>query len=180
MLLVPFLAFVQAFFVDECGQLPYRETVHKRNMELAHKRVEALLHQRTFHLVSAQRIGPVQHQHLDAGLSAGAHHQAQRGDEGVAADAHVLDIVHHNVHTFEHFRRRFTGAAIEGEHRQAGLGVLAAFHLVAGVDIAPHPMLRAIQGHQVHLGGFKQNVDGGTEVPVHPAGVGHQAHTLAS
>ena len=149
-------------------------------MELAHEGVITLLHQRTFHLVSAQRIGPVQHQDLNPGLAAGAHHQAQRGDEGVAAYPDILDVVHHHVDILEHRRRRLPRAPIKGEYRQPGFGVRAALYVVAGVGIATDAVLRTIERHQIHLRRLEQNVDGGTKVPVHPAGIGHQSHPLAA
>ena len=51
--------------------------------------------------------------------------------------------------------------------------------MAAGIDISPHTVLRAVQGHQVHFGCFEEDIDGRAEVAVHAAGVGHQPYTLA-
>ena len=128
----------------------------------------------------AQRVGPVQDHHFDVLLGAGAHHQAQGGDEGVGAGADVLDVIDHHIDPFQHVGRGFPGGTVQGVHRKAGFRVLAAGHVVAGVGVPADAVLRAVQGHEVHLGRLEEDVDGGAEVPVHAGGVRHQAHPLAA
>ena len=174
------LAAVEAFLVYEAGKLANGEAVDEGNGELAHEGVEFRFHKGAFHLEAAKRVGAVKDQHLYAGLGAGAHHQAKRGNECVAAGSNVLDVIDHYVYPLEHLLRGLTGGAVQGIHRKAGCGVRAAFNFVAGVGVPTDAVLRAEEGHQVHLRGLVQDVNGGTEVPVHAAGVGYKANALSN
>ena len=139
----------------------------------------AVAHERPLDLQPAQRVGPVEHHHRDAQLGAGTHHQAERGDEGVGAAAHVLDVIDHDIDALQHLFRRLPGAAEERVYRQAGVGVLAGLHLAAGIHVAAHAVLRSVEGDQVDARRLEEDVDGGTQLAVHPGGVGDQPDALA-
>jgi hypothetical protein len=62
---------------------------------------------------------------------------------------------------------------------KTGTGIFGAVHMVSGIHVSPHAMLRAEEGHQVHLRCLEEDVYGAAEVPVYAAGVGNQAHALA-
>ena len=57
--LVALLAAVEAFLVDEAGQLPYRETVNIRNAEFADKGEKTFLDARTLDFEAAERVRAV-------------------------------------------------------------------------------------------------------------------------
>ena len=139
----------------------------------------AVAHERALDLLAAERVGAVEHHHRDAHLGAGAHHQAEGGDEGVGAAAHVLDVVDHDVHALEHLPGGLAGAAEEGVHRQAGVRVLAGLDLAAGVDVPAHAVLGGVERDEPDVGGFEEDVDGGAQLAVHAGGVGDQADALA-
>ncbi len=62
-------------------------------------------------------------------------------------------------------------------HRKAGSRVFTGLHFAPGPDIAPHSVLRRIQGHKIHV--FAEYIDGRAKLPVNSARVGQQAHPLA-
>ena len=139
----------------------------------------AVAHERSLDLQPSQRVGPVEHHHRDARLGAAAHHQSERGDEGVGAAAHVLDVIDHDVHALEHLFRGLAGVAEKRMHRQAGVRVFAGIDLAAGIHVPAHAMLGSVEGDQLHVGRLEKDVDRGTQFPVHAGGVGHQADPLA-
>ena len=130
-------------------------------------------------LAPAQRVRAVEHHHRDAHLGAGAHHQAQRGDERVGPAAHVLDVVDHDVDAFEHLAGGLARVAVERMHGQAGALVPAGLDLAAGPDVAAHAVLWRVEGHELDVGRIVEDLDGGAELAVHPGGVGDQADALA-
>ena len=72
------------------------------------------------------------------------------------------------------------GLAVEGENGNAGAGVDGlSLDVLAGMGIAPYPVLRAEEGDQLHPRSAVQDVDGGVEVAVHARGIGHQPDALA-
>ena len=79
----------------------------------------------------------------------------------------------------DHLRGRFAVRAIDGIDGQAGGRVFRIGDVGAGIGVAPHPVLGGKELLQPDFRRVVQDVDGGTEVPVHAAGVGHQADTFA-
>jgi hypothetical protein len=61
---------------------------------------------------------------------------------------------------------------------KAGAGILGAVHMVSGIYVSAYAMLRAEEGHKVHLRGLEEDVDGTAELAVYAAGVGNEAHPL--
>ena len=177
--LVPFLVAVHPLFIDHLRQFPYRQPVEIRNFILADKREPGLFHQAAFHFQSPLRIGPVEHHYFNAQFPAGAHRQPQGADEGIGTGAHVLDIIDHHIDALEHLRRRFAGRSVQRIDGQASFLVYAVRHLSACIDIAAHPVFRAVKRHQIHFGSLLQYLDGGHQLAVHPAGIGQQAHAFA-
>ena len=171
---------VEAFLVDEAGQFADGEAVHIGDAEFTDEGEEVRFHEASLDLEAAQRVGTVQDHHFDVLLGTGTHHQAQGGDEGIGTGTDVLDVIDHHIDPLQHVGRRFPGGTVQGIHREAGFRVLAAGDMVTGVRIAPDAVLRAVQGHEVHLGRLEEDVDGGTEIPVHAGGVRYQAHPLAA
>ena len=173
------LAYVEPFLVDKHGQLPYRKAVDVGNGEFAHERVEARLYDAALHFVATQRVRPVQHHHFYALFGAGAHHKAQGADEGIAARADVLDVVHHYIDACKHFCRWFPVLAVDGKDRHSCRRVRCVFDLGSGVGVASHPVFRAEEGHDFNSGGLEEDVDGGVQVAVDAAGVGDYSYLLA-
>ena len=92
----------------------------------------------------------------------------------------VLDVIDHHIDPLQHVGRGLPGGTVQGVHRKAGFRVLAAGDVVAGIGVAADAVLRPEQGDEIHLGCLEEDVDGGTEVPVHPGGIRHQAHPLVA
>ena len=176
---VSFLAAVHPFLIYHNGNLTGGQAVDKRYGILAHKGEETLPHVCPFHFFASKGVGAVQHHNLNASLGACAHHKAKRRYKGIAACTNILDVIDHDVYPLKHFRGRFTRGAVEGMHGKAGLRVFPAFHVISGVGVSPHPVLRAVKCHKVHLRGVKKDIYGGTEVTGNAAGVGHKAHALS-
>ena len=80
---IALLAAVQALLVDQCRQLPYRQSIDIRDVELADEGIVPVLDGAALDLEPAERVGAVENDDLDALLSAGAHQQAEGTDEGI-------------------------------------------------------------------------------------------------
>ena len=157
--LLSVLRAVQPLFVYQHSQLTHRKAVDIRDFVLTYKRMETIAHQGALHFSAAQGIGPVKHHYRDFETGAGAHHEPEGGDEGIGAAAHILDIVQDNIHSLEHLRRRLTGSSVKGMHRKTGSAVYAGLDFSAGIDVTSDAVLRREKGHQVHPGGFEEDVN---------------------
>ena len=140
--------------------------------------METVFHEASFHLVAAERVGPVKHHHLDALLCAGAHHKAECAYEGVGTAAYVLNVIDDDVKSRKHLRGRLAVGAVDREHGKSRNGILAVLNPSAGIDVSPHPVLRGEELLQIDLRSRVEDVDGGAEPAVNPAGIGHKTDTF--
>ena len=134
--------------------------------------MEPGLQQRALHLQPAQGIGPVQHHHGLSGPGAVLHGIGKGIKVGVEPRAHVLHVKDEYVKGCQHFLGQMGVFAKTAEYGQAGIRIDEGIHLLAGLNIAPHPMLAGEQGRQA-MAAVKQ-VDGGAQAAVHAGGIGHQ------
>ena len=179
MLLIAFLPAVQAFLIDENGQLADSQPVYIRNPEFAHEREEAGLHYAAFYLIASQWIGPVQNHHPDTFLRTGPHHQSESADESVGPGPDILDVINHYVDALQHLLGGLAIFPVDGINLYARCSVHRIVHLVPGVGIPADTVLRAEKGHEIDILGLIEYVDCGTEVAVHTARICHKTHTLA-
>ncbi len=177
--LVPFLATVEAFLVQEDGKFADRETVDVGNFELADKRMEARLDETSLHLVASQRVRPVENHHLDVVLGAGAHHQAKSADESVGAAADVLDVIDHDVQPLKHLLAWLAVGAIDRIDRNSRLRILEILNVGTGVGIAADSMLGGEKRLKVHSRSLVKDVDGRAEIAVNSARIGHKTDILS-
>ena len=140
--------------------------------------MEARLHEAAFHLVAAQRVRSVKHHYFNVVLRAGPHHQAKRADESVGTAADVLDVIDDNVKSLKHLLARLAVGSVDGIDRDSGLGILEISDMGAGIGIAADPVLRGEKRLEVDFRSGVKDVDGGAEIVVDAARIGHQSDIL--
>ena len=117
--------------VREARHLPEREAVDERPRR---HRDQAERHRRVPHrpldALAAQRVGPVEHDHLDARLGGGLEAEQHRARVGVEADTRVLQVDDERVEPAQVFRRR---ACLRSPYR------LTTGRPLAGVRLRPRP-----------------------------------------
>ena len=102
-----------SFTVQQHGQLSTRQPIQIGNRVLAHKAEKALLDNGAFDLVSAQRIGTVQHDKFDVVFSRSLHCQSHRTDVGKRPTTYILNIVNQYIDSAQHFGSRFPGLSVQ-------------------------------------------------------------------
>lgn len=167
----------RAFGPDHARPFPRRHAVNLRYVMHADERQKLRIDHRPADHGAAHRVRPVEHPDRHAGGLAGLHQVGERRDVGIAAAAHVLDVVQHGVQPFEHFRRRPPRASVQADDWQAGDGVAALVDLVARAVLPAQAVLGREQPNQLHARQAADDVDRRGQFAVHASGVGQQPQT---
>ena len=161
--------------VEQTGKLARREPVEIWHGILAHETLIALLDNGALDLLSAERVGAVEHHELLAVTGSCLHGQSHGGYERIAAATYVLDVIDQHVDIAQHLGGGFLGGAVQRVDLDAGLFVYVIGHVSSGYMVAPHAMLGGEQRGQLHPGGRGEYVDGRPHGVVYPSRVGDEA-----
>ena len=176
---VPFLATVEAFFINEGREFPNRQSIDIGNLEFAHKRMEAGLDIVSFDFDSAEGIGPVEDENFDICFCARPHDKAQRADKGIGPGSDILDVIDHNVNPLQHLRGRLPRRPVERINGKSCPGVRAVSDVVSGIDVAADAVFGPIQSDKIDLRRIGEDIYRTAKVRCDAAGVCHQSDTLS-
>ena len=167
-----------ALAVDHAGELAQGHAMHHRQRQAPYPRRVARVEERPVD-IHAVGVGAVKHHKTDA-PARGLAHQLPHGDIiCIVAHAHILYVAHHHIHrVHRRGRHPLAAAVVERHHRQAGGGIGAGGHSLAGVGRAAEPVLRREEHPHIDTVG-DERVERMTAVGQHAGMVGKQRHTLA-
>ncbi|MCY1546582.1 hypothetical protein D9M68_825850 [compost metagenome] len=74
----------------------------------------------------------------------------QGRDIGIKAHAYILQVINNYVYIFELLGFRFFIISVQGDHRQTGTAVGAAFDMCSRIGIAPESMLGREDGYNLN------------------------------
>ena len=160
-------------------QLTWGLTIYVGYAELAHETLVAIFYDVAFDLLATEWVRAVQHYELFVELNAGLHQFAEGRDIGIAAATIVLNVINHHIDLVHHLLGGLAGLAVETVHLQACLRINIVVHMVTCVYIAAHTVLWTVEGHEINVFGFPEDVNGGLELAIHASGVGGQTYAFA-
>ena len=70
--------------------------------------------------------------------------------------------------------------AIDGIDRKARGCIQGVRDIVSGIGVPPYAVFRSEKFHQIDVGSAEQDVDSGSQVAVHAAGIGNQSDLLSN
>jgi hypothetical protein len=128
------------FAVEQFRQLAHRQAVPDRHRrQVARKAHGGFVQHGPLNRDAADRIGAVEHEHLDLSRRGLLHHVGQRRHVRVEARADVLQVDHHRVETGQRFCSgpALCAGAVQGVNRQAGLFVVRGRHVASRMPRMP-------------------------------------------
>ena len=163
--------------IEQSGKLAQRHGVLHGHFEVGDERFQPGFERRSAHARRADRIGPVEHDHLHASLGSFLHKVGHCGGVGVEAHADILDVDHHRIESREHRSAWPAARPVETVDGETGGGVAPGFNVA--LSVGTQTVLGAEQRDQLHARRLGQDVDSAASGGIAARLVGEQADAQA-
>lgn len=91
-----------------------------------------------------------------------------------------MEVDNENINFTKHIWRRLAKFAIKGIDRQASFRVNMVGDVVKGLEITVNAVFWSIEGHEIHIGMVKKDVDGPLAAAIEACGVGDESNAAIS